>query len=60
MDTRLASGIGFEHTNTRNGKTLRRLVRAAYLGAALGDVSALEDPSAADAIRACCNRAALA
>lgn len=42
---------------TRNGKILRRLVRAAYLGAALGDVSALEDPSAVDAIRACRNPA---
>lgn len=38
---------------TRNGKILRRLVRAAYLGGPLGDLSALEDPAALEAIRAC-------
>ncbi|NLF53129.1 MAG: AMP-binding protein [Thauera phenolivorans] len=38
---------------TRNGKILRRLVRAAYLGEPLGDLSSLEDPAAIDAIRAC-------
>ncbi|MBS0512836.1 MAG: AMP-binding protein [Proteobacteria bacterium] len=38
---------------TRNGKILRRLVRAAYLGQALGDLTSLEDPAALDAIRAC-------
>ncbi len=31
---------------TRNGKILRRLVRQAYLGEPLGDVSALENPAA--------------
>ncbi|WP_418647156.1 AMP-binding protein [Thauera butanivorans] len=38
---------------TRNGKILRRLVRAVYLGEALGDLSSLEDPAALEAIRAC-------
>lgn len=38
---------------TRNGKILRRLVRTAYLGQALGDLTSLEDPAALDAIRAC-------
>ncbi|MDP9245905.1 MAG: AMP-binding protein [Chloroflexota bacterium] len=38
---------------TRNGKILRRLIRAAYLGAAdLGDTSSLEDPAALDEVRA--------
>ncbi|MEQ9104307.1 MAG: AMP-binding protein [Rhodothermales bacterium] len=36
---------------TRNAKVMRRLVRAAYLGADPGDVSSLEDPTALDAIR---------
>ncbi|HLA17397.1 MAG TPA: AMP-binding protein [Candidatus Limnocylindrales bacterium] len=36
---------------TRNGKVMRRVVRAAYLGIDPGDVSALEDPSAVEAIR---------
>ena len=36
---------------TRNGKILRRLARAAYLGLEPGDVSALEDPRALEAIR---------
>jgi acetyl-CoA synthetase len=36
---------------TRSGKILRRLVRAAYLGEPPGDVSALEDPAALDAVR---------
>ena len=35
---------------TRNGKILRRLARQAYLGEPLGDASALENPSALDAI----------
>jgi acetyl-CoA synthetase len=35
---------------TRNGKILRRLVRQAYLGEPLGDVSALENPAALDGI----------
>jgi acetyl-CoA synthetase len=35
---------------TRNGKILRRLVRQAYLGESLGDVSALENPAALEGI----------
>jgi acetyl-CoA synthetase len=37
---------------TRNGKILRRLVRAAYLGEPPGDLSALENPSSLDEIAA--------
>ncbi|MEW5882112.1 MAG: AMP-binding protein [Pseudomonadota bacterium] len=37
---------------TRNGKILRRLVRAAYLGEPVGDLTALENPDALAAIRA--------
>jgi acetyl-CoA synthetase len=37
---------------TRNGKILRRLARAAYLGLDLGDISALEDASTLEPIRA--------
>lgn len=37
---------------TRNGKILRRLARAAYLGIDPGDASALEDPRSLDSIRA--------
>ena len=38
---------------TRNAKILRRVIRGAYLGKAdLGDLSALENPSAVDDIRA--------
>ncbi|MCB0115733.1 MAG: AMP-binding protein [Caldilineaceae bacterium] len=37
---------------TRNAKVMRRLIRAAYLGLDLGDISSLEDPSTVDAIRA--------
>jgi acetyl-CoA synthetase len=37
---------------TRNAKILRRLVRAAYLGQEPGDLSALENPAALDAIGA--------
>ncbi len=33
---------------TRNAKIMRRLVRAAYLGLDLGDLSALENPAAVD------------
>jgi acetyl-CoA synthetase len=36
---------------TRSGKIMRRVVRAAYLGLDLGDLSALEDPSTIEAIR---------
>jgi acetyl-CoA synthetase len=37
---------------TRNGKILRRVARAAYLGIDPGDVSALEDPATLEPIRA--------
>ena len=37
---------------TRNGKVLRRVARAAYLDVDPGDLSALEDPAALEAIRA--------
>jgi acetyl-CoA synthetase len=37
---------------TRNGKILRRVARAAYLGLDAGDVSALEDPATLEPIRA--------
>jgi acetyl-CoA synthetase len=40
-----------ELPRTRNAKVLRRLVRSAYLGADLGDLSSLENPSAVEAIR---------
>jgi acetyl-CoA synthetase len=36
---------------TRNAKVMRRLIRAAYLGDDLGDVSSLEVPETLDAIR---------
>jgi acetyl-CoA synthetase len=36
---------------TRNGKIIRRLVRQAYLGEPPGDLSALENPAALEAIR---------
>jgi len=36
---------------TRNAKIMHRIIRAAYLGSDLGDVSSLEDPGAVDAIR---------
>jgi acetyl-CoA synthetase len=36
---------------TRNGKVMRRLVRAAFLGEDVGDTSALENPDALRAIR---------
>jgi acetyl-CoA synthetase len=37
---------------TRNGKVMRRLIRAAHLGLDLGNVSSLESADALDAIRA--------
>jgi acetyl-CoA synthetase len=37
---------------TRSGKVMRRVARAAYLGVDPGDLSALEDPLAVEAIRA--------
>ncbi|MEN2982423.1 MAG: AMP-binding protein [Thermus sp.] len=36
---------------TRNAKVMRRLIRAAYLGQDPGDLSALENPEAVEAIR---------
>ncbi|GAB6933162.1 MAG TPA: AMP-binding protein [Calditerricola sp.] len=36
---------------TRNAKIMRRAVRAAYLGTSAGDLSALENPEAVEAIR---------
>jgi len=36
---------------TRNAKVMRRVIRAAYLGEALGDTSSLEDPSTVEAIQ---------
>ncbi len=36
---------------TRNAKVMRRLIRAAYLGEELGDVSSLEKPETLEAIR---------
>ena len=38
---KLVSGV----PKTRNGKIMRRLVRAAWLGEPQGDVTALEDPA---------------
>jgi acetyl-CoA synthetase len=35
---------------TRNAKIMRRVIRAAYLGQPLGDVMALENPTAVDAV----------
>ena len=37
---------------TRSGKVMRRVIRAAYLGLDPGDLSALDDPAALEAIRA--------
>ena len=36
---------------TRNAKVMRRVIRAAHLGIALGDTSALENPAAVEEIR---------
>ena len=36
---------------TRNAKVMRRLIRAAYLGEPLGDVSSLENPAAVEEVR---------
>ncbi len=36
---------------TRNAKVMRRLIRAAYLGQALGDTSSLENPGAVEDIK---------
>ncbi len=45
---RVVSGI----PKTRNGKIMRRLVRAAWLGEPLGDTTALEDPALLEEIAA--------
>ena len=39
-----------ELPKTRNAKVMRRVIRAAYVGDALGDLSSLENPQAIDAI----------
>jgi acetyl-CoA synthetase len=36
---------------TRNAKVMRRIIRSAYLGQALGDTSALENPAAVEEIK---------
>jgi acetyl-CoA synthetase len=36
---------------TRNAKVMRRVIRSAFLGEDLGDVSSLEDPNTVDAIQ---------
>jgi acetyl-CoA synthetase len=36
---------------TRNGKVMRRVVRAVYLGRDPGDVSSLENPEQIDEVR---------
>ena len=36
---------------TRNAKVMRRIIRAAYLGQPLGDITALENPAAVEEIR---------
>ena len=36
---------------TRNAKVMRRVIRSAYLGEALGDLSSLENPEALDGIK---------
>ncbi len=40
-----------ELPKTRNGKVMRRLIRAAYLGQQLGDISSLENPAVLQALR---------
>jgi acetyl-CoA synthetase len=40
-----------ELPKTRNGKILRRVIRASYLGEQAGDLSSLENPAAVEAIR---------
>jgi acetyl-CoA synthetase len=40
-----------ELPKTRNGKIMRRVARAAWLDEDLGDLSALENPRAVEAIR---------
>jgi acetyl-CoA synthetase len=40
-----------ELPRTRNGKILRRVLRAAYLGEILGDLSSLENPHTIEEIK---------
>ena len=40
-----------ELPHTRNAKVMRRVIRAAYLGTDVGDVSALENPAAVADVR---------
>jgi acetyl-CoA synthetase len=40
---------------TRNAKVMRRVIRAAYLGEAVGDLSALENPKSVEEIRSLVN-----
>ena len=51
------SGVHFVAAlpKTRNAKIMRRVIRAAYLGQDPGDVTALENPAAVEAIRNCQN-----
>ncbi len=43
---------------TRNAKVMRRVIRAAYLNEAAGDISSLENPSAVEHIRSASGRSA--
>jgi acyl-CoA synthetase (AMP-forming)/AMP-acid ligase II len=40
-------------SKTRNGKVMRRVIRSAYLGEDVGDVSALENPQTVEEIGRC-------
>ncbi|MNF10969.1 Acetyl-coenzyme A synthetase [compost metagenome] len=42
-----------ELPKTRNGKVMRRVIRAAYLGQDTGDLSSLENTDALSAISRC-------
>ena len=42
---------------TRSGKVMRRVIRAAWLDLDPGDLSALDDPAAVDAVSAAAGRA---
>ena len=45
---------------TRNAKVMRRLIRAAYLGEALGDTTALDNPAAVEDVRGAASGASAA
>ena len=62
LKTRVASDLGKalaprevkfvrDLPKTRNAKIMRRVIRAAFLGASLGDISSLENPEAVEEIR---------